>query len=62
MNVENLELNKEYTWREICNIINIEFRRGKGQTIDLNRLKELVNLKDNNKTGKAKKYIITDFC
>ena len=62
MNVENLELNKEYTWREICNIINIEFRRGKGQTIDLNRLKKLVTLKDNNKTGKAKKYIITDFC
>ena len=61
MNIENLELNKEYTWRQICELINIKFRRGEGQTIDKNKLKKLVTLKDNNKTGKAKKYIITGF-
>lgn len=42
MKIENLELNKKYTWREVCELIDIKCRSAKGKQIDFNKLKTLV--------------------
>ena len=63
MNVSNLELNKEYTWREICELVGFKYstdgRKQKKQLEELKEeLKELAEVVDNGKTRKAKRYII----
>ena len=41
MKIDNLELNKEYTWKEICELVGIKCRSGKGKQMDFNKLKTL---------------------
>lgn len=54
-----LELNKEYTWKEICNIIGFKYSTdGKTQKRQLEKLKQYVEVVDNGKTRKAKRYIV----
>lgn len=60
MNIEKLEINKEYTWKEICELVGIKYRTGKGQITDLKKLKELAEVVEVGK-GKGKRYIIKSF-
>ena len=59
INIEKLELNKEYTWKEICNLVGIKYSTdGKTRARQLEELKQYAEVVDNGKTRKAKKYII----
>lgn len=54
-----LELNKEYTWREICELIGFTYStKGQTQKKQLEELKQYVEIVDNGKTRKAKRYIV----
>ena len=59
MKIDNLELNKEYTWKEICELVGITYSTdGKTRARQLEELKQYAEVVDNGKTRKAKRYII----
>ena len=44
MNISRLELNKEYTWREICELVGFKYSTdGKTQKRQLKKLRESEN-------------------
>lgn len=61
MKIENLELNKEYTWKEICELVDIKCRSGNGKQIDFKKLKILAEEIEVNievvGSGKGTRYI-----
>ena len=62
MDISKLELNKDYTWREICELVGFKYSTdGRKQKKQLEELKESAEVVDNGKKGKGKKYIIKSF-
>ena len=58
MRLENLEINKEYTWKEICELVGFKYSTdGKTRARQLKELKQYAEVVDNGKTRKAKRYI-----